>query len=63
MMAKRTLTIGTKTWNYQVGRDFVIIKHPDGKRENVTIDKFVGRTTPGAVTPADIKRYIETKSL
>ena len=71
-MTFRKVHIGEATWEYFVGKKFLNIYSPEGKKHLIEIDKFLGmswseiwesryeyQSVATAITPSKIKTYIE----
>jgi hypothetical protein len=71
-MSKRTLTLNCLEWGYVIGKWSARIFSPTGNVFAVPLDAITGRTpetiergrykqtTDGMVTPADMRRYLES---
>ena len=72
-MAYRKIHVNGNEWQYTVGRKFVHIKGPDGQNFNCQVED-IGSTVycscgpeyncydyGPAVTPSDVKKFVESK--
>lgn len=64
----RTLEIRGKIYQYRIGRTFLSVRFPDGKKHLIGLSELKGadvnrgrwkKTSDGMICPSDVRRFID----